>query len=135
MSLASASLPAVEFDGAICLDNVFGCIVIQSCPSQPESPRDWVDINFTKKLEKGGTIEASSFDEQSIMMYTILRTWNKEGKHVGGSSVFSDMDREMVRKWYPPRTIRRSPMSSLSCSSTKMGTQFSIISRRRFPLR
>ncbi|KAI1345629.1 hypothetical protein F5Y01DRAFT_320569 [Xylaria sp. FL0043] len=94
---------------------------------------DWVDMNF-KKLQNGGGIEASSFDEQSIMLYTILPTWNHEGIYVKGSSVLSDMDREMARKWYLPRTIRRSSKSSLSSSFAKKGTRFSMIGRRRSPL-
>ncbi|KAI0474838.1 hypothetical protein F4859DRAFT_482062 [Xylaria cf. heliscus] len=72
--------------------------------------------NFAK-LSRGGAIKASSFDEHSIMMYTIWPGWNKEGKRIERSLTLSETDRKMVRKWYPPRTIRQSMIPVRSRSS------------------
>ncbi|KAI1131246.1 hypothetical protein F5Y10DRAFT_234129 [Nemania abortiva] len=68
------------------------------------SLNDWIDVNFMK-LEKERAVDVSPFDERSIMMYEILPSWSDAKKRIGGSQTLSDMDRQMVRKWYPPYAI------------------------------
>ncbi|KAI1756782.1 hypothetical protein F4782DRAFT_280630 [Xylaria castorea] len=73
------------------------------------SSDNWFDDNFAK-LAMSSTIEASCFDIDSVMMYTIWPSWNKEEACIRGSLVLSKTDRKMVQKWYPPRSIRQSTM-------------------------
>ncbi|KAI8954885.1 hypothetical protein F4801DRAFT_530329 [Xylaria longipes] len=73
------------------------------------SPEKWFDVNFAK-LAMSGTIEASCFDEDSVMMYTIWPEWSQKGERIGGKLSLSKTDREMVRKWYPLRAIQPSSM-------------------------
>ncbi|KAI0857686.1 hypothetical protein F4860DRAFT_488673 [Xylaria cubensis] len=67
-----------------------------------DSSHEWFNDNF-KKLVMNGAIESSSFDEDSIMMYTIWPSWNEEEKCIRARSILSKTDRKMVRKWYPRR--------------------------------
>ncbi|KAI0548863.1 hypothetical protein F4679DRAFT_548925 [Xylaria curta] len=66
---------------------------------------EWFNDNFGK-LIMSGAIEASSFDIDSIMMYTIWPSWNEEEVCIRAESILSKTDRKMVRKWYPPRDTR-----------------------------
>ncbi|KAI1743165.1 hypothetical protein F4680DRAFT_409354 [Xylaria scruposa] len=68
------------------------------------SPR-WFINNF-EKLVMSSTIEASCFDIDSIMMYTIWPSWNEEEACIRAKSILSKTDRRMVRKWYPPHSTR-----------------------------
>ncbi|KAI0976962.1 hypothetical protein F4678DRAFT_415121 [Xylaria arbuscula] len=95
------------------------------------SLRDWVDRNFVNRLESGGAVEASPFDEYSIMMYPIQRTWNTDGVYIEGGSHLSDTDRQMVRNWYPPRIIRRSSTPGLSFSPFRDELRLSMINYGR----
>ncbi|KAJ2969855.1 hypothetical protein NUW58_g9874 [Xylaria curta] len=105
-------------------------------PPEGISINDFVDNNFFLKLEGERGIEASPFDEYSIMMYKIQPGWNDGGQSIGGSASLSETDMEMVRKWYPPRTIRQSSVHVSSRRSHRLeeDVQFSMNSLHLAPV-